>query len=296
MEKRNINNNLCECYCENFGYSVWVQSDETGLWFNLNDIFKTFPLKEFDKRDIKKSLTLNDTEIYITFNRDNGEGDVYESFISESVVHHVIALSKKATFQAENFIFDIIKDYDITCVNINQQKLNTGQRIALHALKYETEHHKEVIEHYMKMLKDNTNIPEKFEEYQNEIEKEINENKPQYDEKITPHDVRVNESINARERRLAEGWVKVNGSVLDKAVTNLSNLSKKYEDLKMEEYYKEQKQNHPEDFYLDDNILEDLDWDEVLSMVTDTVKAFEEMEDEEIEYNDVVELNWDDLL
>ena len=36
MEVRKMkNNNLCECYEEELGYSVWVQSDETGLWFNM---------------------------------------------------------------------------------------------------------------------------------------------------------------------------------------------------------------------------------------------------------------------
>jgi hypothetical protein len=291
MEKRNINNNLCECYCENFGYSVWVQSDETGLWFNLNDIFKTFPLKEFDKRDIKKSLTLNETEIYITFNRDNGEGDVYEAFISESVVHYVIALSKKATFQAENFIYDIIKDYDVTCVNINQQKLNTGQRIALHALKHEAEHHKEVTEHYMKMLKDNTQIPEKFEEYKNEIDKEVEDikvYKPSYDNNLVPNEVRRNNAIDKRNEALRKGYERVNGSNLEKAVENIKRLNGLYAD-KTTRFDEWCTGNHL-------NYDEPIEWDDALDVINDIIDAFNKLDEEEIIDEDIIELDWNELL
>ena len=105
MEVRKMdNNNLCECYEEELGYNVWVQSDETGIWFNMNDIIQIFNLSKSNKHWIVNKAGENN-KIIIEFYR--GKDKNREYFISESMVHEVIALNRKETKQAERFIYSI---------------------------------------------------------------------------------------------------------------------------------------------------------------------------------------------
>lgn len=199
MEIRKMEeNNLCECYHEELGYSVWVQSDNTGLWFNMNDIIRTFNLSKANKRWIKKTSGENNI-IVIEFDRFNDEGISREYFISEHMVHEVISLNRKETRQAEQFIYSIIKDYDEN-VSTNEMYYNTEERIALNILS--TDYNKFLYDHQEQfdILKD-TPIIYDFQELKDFIDWELEGCHTEYCKKRVPEDIREEERKEKMKQR-----------------------------------------------------------------------------------------------
>lgn len=190
MEVRNVeNNNLCECYHEELGYSVWVQSDETGLWFNMNDVLQMFNLSK-SRLHWLRELAGETDKIIIEFYREN---KVREYFISESMVHEVIAINRKESHQAEQFIYSIIKDYD-TNVSTNNDELyyNTEQRMALHILQVDYDKFLEDHEEQIRIL-EGTPMVYEMQEFRDFIDWELNGCQMEYCKKRVPEDVREEE-------------------------------------------------------------------------------------------------------
>ena len=201
MRKENIQNNLCECFDETFGYHVWVQSDETGLWFNLNDLKEMFGVMKSNKHWFNKMLDKNDKR---TINVDKGEGLGPELFIPEQKVHDLISKVREDFNHAVDFIYEIITDYDTTCINFEEVDLYTEERLALHAMKSECTNFVERSKIYLDKL-GVTKIPEMCKELQDEINKEVENNACQYDNKLVPQEVRDEPmKIKIKQKRLED--------------------------------------------------------------------------------------------
>lgn len=300
MERINIENNLCECYSEDLGLSVWVQSDETGLWFNLNDLASLFV---FSKKVGKKKYIDNVDDcnkIKISFTRNECKGE--EWFVSESIAHDIITENKKYTNRAERFIYDIIMDYDNTCLNLDCQELNTNQRIALHAMQSECKTFLEKSKEYMDILKD-TNIPEKYVEFEKEINKELKENIPVYDNKVVPVEVKPKVLTETQQKRI-EGekmvskQLKNSVEILDEFIRRgKENYDEELEaEKRIDERLRKRKTNRYEMLggyeQLEDDIIQaDKKISEYLEYLDNTNKKnyYDEIKD-------CIELDWDDLL
>ena len=196
MEVRKMeNNNLCECYEEELGYSVWVQSDETGLWFNMNDILRTFKLADRNRRWLAEKSG-EDNKIILDFYRDNRK--VREYFISESMVHEVIALNRKETKQAERFIYSIIKDYDENVSeNDGTEYYSTEERMALHILQVDYNKFLDDHQEQLEILKDKP-IVDEMEEFKRYFDYYLDDCEVEYCKKRVPQDIRDEE----REKRI----------------------------------------------------------------------------------------------
>jgi hypothetical protein len=191
MEVRKMeNNNLCECYEEELGYSVWVQSDESGLWFNMNDILRTFKLADRNRRWLAEKSG-EDNKIILDFYRDNRK--VREYFISESMVHEVIALNRKETKQAERFIYSIIKDYDENVsVNDGTEYYSTEERMALHILQVDYNKFLDDHQEQLEILKDKP-IVDEMEEFKRYFDYYLDDCEVEYCKKRVPQDIRDEE-------------------------------------------------------------------------------------------------------
>lgn len=165
--------NLCECYCEDLGFSVWVQSDETGLWFNLNDIFKLFNVLKTNRRNLIDSLSGNDKRL-IPIDRGVGDGIGDEIFVKEHIVHEVISINRKNIETAENFIYNIMNDYHTRFFINDGNGIDPEKKMALKVLKNRLERNINELEPWISKIK-GTKTREKFDEFSSELKKEAGE-------------------------------------------------------------------------------------------------------------------------
>lgn len=179
--------NVCEYFNEANGSIVHVLSNDSGLWFNLNDAFNLFGAIKANKLWFSKNLTENDKR-WVEFNRNNRKGR--ELFITEQKMHELISKIQEDFDNNVDFIYGIIADYDTTCININDVELNVEERIALHALKAESENFVERSEKYLDILKGKTSLSESYFNFESELNDEIKSSEMKYDNEKCPEDLR----------------------------------------------------------------------------------------------------------
>ncbi len=182
--------NVCEYLNEHNGALMHVLSNENGLWFNLNDAFKLFSSIKADKLWFSKNLTNADKK-WVDFKRKGR--DAHEVFIPEQKVHELIAKIQESHNQNVDFIYGIISDYDMTCINIKDMELNVEERIALHALKAECGNFNKRAEKYMSVLEGKTSLNGYHEEFMQMLDNELKAVDAKYDNETCPEDLRQKE-------------------------------------------------------------------------------------------------------
>lgn len=183
-------NNVCEYFNEVNSSIMHVLSNDCGLWFNLNDAFKMFSTLKTDKLWFSKNLLPHEKK-WVNFKR-NGR-DSKEVFIPEQKVHDLIAKIQESHNQNVDFIYGIIADYDTTCINIKDMELDVEERIALHALKSESENFNKRTEKYMNVLEGKIGLTEFHEEFMKRIDNELKNIDAKYDNEKCPEDLRQEE-------------------------------------------------------------------------------------------------------
>ncbi len=216
--------NVCEYFNEKNGSIIHVLSNDTGLWFNLNDTFKMFGMIKSSKLWISKNLTPEE-KWWIEFYRK--EGKARELFIPEQTMHKIISKIQGDFNDNVDFVYGIIADYDNTCINIKDMELNVEERIALHALKAESTNYAERVKKYNDVLKGKTHIGEYYDLYDREIDKKIKESQTIYDNEKCPEDLRQEQIEKERvEREKArESKIKpvTDWDILNNAAESLDN-------------------------------------------------------------------------
>ena len=193
--KYNSENNVCEYFNENNGSIVHVLSGDRGLWFNLNDAFELFGAIKANKLWFSKNLNPQEKR-WVEFYRKGRQSK--EIFIPEQSMHRLISKIQGDFNDNVDFIYGIIADYDMTCINIKDVDLNVEQRIALKRLKAETDNYAERVRKYTDVLKSKTHLGEYYNLYEEEIEKEIKSHEMKYDNEKCPEDLR--QEIKEQER------------------------------------------------------------------------------------------------
>ena len=135
MNNVELNVNVCECYNEVTGSVVNVYCDESGIYFNLNDILKIFRMGYKNKKWIcDMAIKIGEEIKNITFMRydEIKGGQTTEIFIGERMMYRVIEFNKIDLENEELFIRNIIQDYDTNvCENYDEAPYSTEQRLAL---------------------------------------------------------------------------------------------------------------------------------------------------------------------
>jgi hypothetical protein len=185
--KYNSENNVCEYYNENNGSIIHVLSGDRGLWFNINDTFKMFGMIKSSKLWFAKNLS-DEEKRWVEFYRKGRKSK--EAFIPEQAMHNLIAKIRGDFNDNIDFIYGIITDYDKTCINIKDVNLNVEERIALHALKAESDNYVNRTEQYLDILNGKTHLGEYYELFNNELNNRLESSEMKYDNEICPEDLR----------------------------------------------------------------------------------------------------------
>lgn len=179
--------NVCEYFNERNGSIIHVLSNETGLWFNLNDSFKLFSAIKADKLWFSKNLQQNEKK-WVEFYRSNGK--CKELFIPEQKMHDLISKIRDSFNENVDFIYGIIADYDMTCINVKDLDLDVQERIALYTIKSESQNFIERTEKYMNVLEGKTELSDYYRLFENKLDEEINNTEAKYDNSKCPEDIR----------------------------------------------------------------------------------------------------------
>lgn len=192
-------NNVCEYFNEKNGSIINVLSNDSGLWFNLNDTFKMFGMIKSSKLWFSKNLNSNEKR-WVEFYRNGRKGR--ELFIPEQKMHELISKIQDDFNENVEFIYGIISDYDMTCINIKDMDLNVEERLAIHALKAESDNFIERSEKYFDVLKGKTELSDYYRCFENKLENEIKSAEAKYDNEKCPEDLRREEQERIKLRRL----------------------------------------------------------------------------------------------
>lgn len=183
-------NNVCEYYNEMNGSIVNVLSNEEGLFFNLNDIFKMFGAIKSTKLWFSKNIPEEDRK-WVEFDRRGRKSR--ELFIPEYKVHELIGKIKSDVNDNIDFIYGIIADYDITCINKDDVEFSTEEKLALYAIKSESQMFTERTEKYLDVLKGKTYLSEYLGNFTERLSHELEQTKKSYDNHKCPEDIRQEE-------------------------------------------------------------------------------------------------------
>jgi hypothetical protein len=164
-----------------------------------------------------------------------------EVFIPEQTMHRIISKIQGDFNDNVDFVYGIIADYDNTCINIRDIELNVEERIALHALKAESNNYIERVKKYNDVLKGKTHIGECYELYEKEIDKEIKSSKTKYDNEKCPEDLRQEqlekerlerEKLRANGPKLISAWDIIDevGNSLSDCMDNIYNIINNFDE------------------------------------------------------------------
>lgn len=203
MNNVELNVNVCECYNEVTGSVVNVYCDETGIYFNLNDILKIFRMTHKNKKWIC-DMAENRNELKgINFHRDSRL--VKEYFISEFMMYRVIEVNRIDLENEELFIRNIIQDYDTNvCENYYEVPYDTEKRLALERLSAGYAMFKEDTKEEFEILKDFPELTEKYDLMGEYIEKQLQMCNMRYSNTKCPEDLRQEEREKEMEERRKE--------------------------------------------------------------------------------------------
>lgn len=183
-------NNVCEYYNELNGSIVYVLSNEDGLFFNLNDMFKMFGAIKSSKFWFSKNIPEEDRKWVEFYRRD---GKCREVFIPEYKVHELIGKVRSDVNDNADFIYGIIADYDITCINKDDVEFSTEEKLALYAIKSESQEFTERTGKYLDVLKGKTQLSDCLGNFTERLSYELEQTKKSYDNHKCPEDLRQEE-------------------------------------------------------------------------------------------------------
>ena len=208
MNNVELNVNVCECYNEVTGSVVNVYCDETGIYFNLNDILKIFRMTHKNKKWIcDMAIKIGEEIKNITFMRydEDKERQSTEIFIGERMMYRVIEFNKIDLENEELFIRNIIQDYDTNvCENYDEVPYDTEKRLALERLSAGYAMFKEDTKEEFEILKDFPELTEKYDLMGEYIEKQLQMCNMRYSNTKCPEDLRQEEREKEMEERRKE--------------------------------------------------------------------------------------------
>ena len=201
MVKVEIGNNICQCFNEITNSKIYVQSDEKGIFFNLNDALSIFRMGYKNKKWICDRAEKQGEEIrHISFTRYDQERESTEIFISERMIHEVMYVNRKDLENEEQFIYNIIQDYDgNVCLNYNESSYSTEGRLALERLYTRYDKFLEESQEDFEILEKedywNESYTGEFEYIGSFIEQQLEKCKLSYMNEKCPEDLRQEERI-----------------------------------------------------------------------------------------------------
>lgn len=215
--------NVCEYFNEKNSSIIHVLSNDEGLWFNLNDSFKLFGMIKSSKIWFSKNLKPNEKR-WVEFYRMNRKSK--ELFIPEQKMHELISKIQDDFNDNVDFIYGIIADYDMTCINIKDMELNVEERIALHALKAESVNFVERTEKYLDVLKGKTVISDYFKDFEHEIDDELKASETKYNNEKCPEDLRQEKIKEENEMKSKNNFkdIKEIGESLDNMLNDIESF------------------------------------------------------------------------